>query len=88
MKSCHVVVKCDHGLHARVAARVVEVARDHDARVQIECPGCRRANAESILELLQLGAAAGTRVKVTARGPDETTVVAALRDVFQDGGGI
>jgi len=88
MKKCSVIVSCEHGLHARIAARVVEVAREHHATVHVSCAGCSRANACSILDLMRLGAGIGTRLEVVAEGPDEEAVVAALTDVFEGGGGI
>lgn len=88
MKSRSVVVRCEHGLHARVAARIVKLAQKHEAEVHVHCDGCPRANACSILELLRLGAGFGTRLQVVAVGPDEESAVNALTDVFRDGDGI
>ena len=88
MKSRNVVVRCEHGLHCRVAAKVVELAQRHEATVHIRCEGCPRANACSILELLQLGAGAGTRLQMVAEGPDEDAVLEALTGVFREGDGI
>ena len=88
MKSRRVIVRCEHGLHARVAAKVVKLARDHESSVRILCDGCPCANACSILDLMRLGAGVGTRLEVVAEGPDEDAVVEALTGVFREGGGI
>ena len=88
MTSRTITVRCEHGLHARVAARIPKLAQDHEASVHIGCEGCPRANACSIMALLQLGAGVGTRLDVVAEGPDEDAVLAAVADVFWDGEGI
>ena len=88
MKARTVVVRCEHGLHARVAARVVKLAQNHEATVHIRCEGCPRANACSILELMRLGAGVGTPLHLVAEGPDEDAVMDAMTGVFQDGGGV
>ena len=88
MTARSVIVRCEHGLHARVAAQVVGVVRRHEATVHIRCQGCPRANACSMLELLTLGAANGTRLDVRAEGPDAALVIEALTEVFEEGNGI
>lgn len=88
MKVRTVVVGCEHGVHARVAARVATLAREHQSIVHVHCAGCPRANACSIMQLLCLGAGAGTRLRVVAEGPDEDAVVDAVTGVFRDGDGI
>jgi phosphotransferase system HPr (HPr) family protein len=88
MKTRSVVLQCEHGLHGRVAAQVVKLAKDHQSSVHIHCSGCARADACSILQLMCLGANEGTRLSVVAEGPDEDAVVDALTDVFHGGSGI
>lgn len=88
MKTRTVVVRCEHGLHARVAASVVKLAHSYESSVQIRCQGCPHANACSIMELLMLGAGIGTRLQVVAEGPDEAVVIDAIADVFEQGDGI
>ena len=88
MKTKEVVVRSEHGLHLRVAGQIVKVAAEHDCRVKLSCDGCRHADACSVMQLLMLGAAHGSRVKVQADGPDEDAVVKLLADLCQDGAGI
>lgn len=83
-----VVVRCEHGVHARVAARVVRIMQVRKSEVRIHCDGCREANACSMLELLTLDAGQGTTLQIVAKGPDEQAVVEALVEVFEDGSGI
>jgi phosphocarrier protein HPr len=88
MRTRDIIVRCEHGLHARVAASVVKLARDRESTVQIRCKGCAPANACSIMELLMLGAGQGTRLQIVADGPDEDATVEAVAEVFKDGSGI
>ena len=88
MKTRILVVNFVHGLHARVAAQVVKLTRRHNAAVHVRSQGRPRANARSILQLLTLGAVAGTHLEVTADGPDENAVVQELAELFEQGGGI
>jgi phosphotransferase system HPr (HPr) family protein len=88
MKSSQVIVHCEHGIHARVAARVVKVVRDHDSEVHIRCGKCPKARGCSILELITLGASEGSSIEVIAEGPDEDLVMTALEEVFEGGSGV
>lgn len=81
-------MRCEHGLHARVASRVVQLALNHEATMHIHCAGCPRANACSILELMRLGAVVGTRLHLVAEGADEDVLIEALTGVLQNGDGI
>ena len=88
MKSRQLTVQCEGGLHLRVAARVVKEVQKRQSTVHVQCQGCPRANACSILELLQLSAVRGSELEVTADGPDEEATLAALNEVFEGGSGI
>jgi phosphotransferase system HPr (HPr) family protein len=88
VKTNHVTIQCENGLHARVAAQVVNIAQGHESDVHIQCDGCPRANACSILELLMLGAGKGTRLELIVDGSDEKVVMKKLSEVFDQGGGI
>lgn len=88
MKRVNVTVKCAEGLHLRVASQIVKIAQQTSGSVHIRCQGCPRANACSVLDLLTLGATAGTPLEITAEGPDEDRVLKELGAVFESGGGI
>ena len=86
MKSQHVTVHCQEGLHLRVASQVAKIAKLAGGSVHIRCAkGRPRANACSVLELLTLGAAAGTPLEIVADGPNEEAVLRDLSDVFKQG---
>jgi len=88
MTSRLVTVRCPQGLHLRVASSIVKIAQASAATVRVGCEGCPQANACSPLQLLMLGATAGTTLEIAAEGPGEEAVLAALADVFEQGGGI
>ncbi|MDR2849273.1 MAG: HPr family phosphocarrier protein [Verrucomicrobiota bacterium] len=90
MKTHTVILRCQHGLHLRVASEVTKIAQKSGAAVHIQCDGCPRADACSVLQLLMLGAPAGTPLEISADGPEEneTAVLRALAGVFEGGSGI
>ena len=61
------VVPCRHGVHMRVAARIVTVATSFQSTIWFSSR-TRSANAKSILGLLELGLTEGEAVTVTVRG--------------------
>lgn len=65
------------GLHARAAARFVELASKFRSQIRVT-RGDRTMDGKSILGLLLLSAARGTELNITADGPDEADAVAAL----------
>jgi len=86
-----VTVKDPAGLHLRVAAGLVEIARAHNSQVQVTrgiCENCPKASACSILDLITLGASQGTQLVIRVDGPDEQKTIAAISDYFENGGGI
>ena len=70
------------GIHARPAGKLVEVARSFDCDVRI-CAGDREARADSIIDIMSLGAKQGTRLRVEASGPDAQAALRALRRFFE-----
>jgi phosphotransferase system HPr (HPr) family protein len=64
-------------LHARPAGLLARTAAGFTAAVTV-CTGERSANARSVLEVMALGAVAGTEVTLRAAGPDAEAAVVAL----------
>src|SRR4029077_3130169 len=76
------------GLHARPAARFVEVARGFDAEVRVaRVGGGPPAGARSLTNLMSLGARRGDTLMVSASGPQAERAVAALRELAEGGFG-
>ena len=77
-----VVIANALGLHARAAARFVQVASAFKSRVHLS-HGARTADGKSILGLLALVAASGTRLVLSVDGADEREALKALVDLVQ-----
>jgi len=72
------------GLHARAAARFVQLASQFRSRVQVT-GGTRTVDGKSILGLLLLAAARGTEIDLLADGEDERAAMDALADLVARG---
>jgi multiphosphoryl transfer protein len=76
------------GLHARPAARFVEVARGFDAEVRVaKAGGGEPVRATSLTNVVALGARMGDTLLVTASGPQAADVLEALRALADEGFG-
>lgn len=84
MTACEVVVRNPLGLHARAAARFVHTASAFESRVRV-ARGDREMDGKSIMGLLLLAAAQGTRLTITADGVDENDAIASLRSLVERG---
>jgi phosphocarrier protein len=69
------------GLHARAAARLVQVASRFRARITLTKEG-RSVDAKSILGVLMLSGALGDRLLLAAHGEDEDEALAAVEALF------
>jgi phosphocarrier protein len=72
------------GLHARASARFIAEAGRFDARVTVARDG-ETVNADSIMELLMLGAGPGVSVTIAAEGPEAAGAVDALAALVECG---
>ncbi len=69
------------GLHARAAAKLVHTAGRFACDVRLIMDG-EAVDAKSILGLMALGAAQGTRISIVCDGEDEDAAVAALTELI------
>jgi phosphocarrier protein len=69
------------GLHARAAARFVETASRFTAEVTVT-NGDESVSGKSILGLMMLAAGQGTRLSLTANGPDAEQAIDALVELI------
>ena len=74
------------GLHARAAAKLVQAAQAYQADIRLVRDG-EKADARSVLSLISLGCAEGTRVTVEAEGADALNAVLAVKSLFEEGFG-
>jgi len=65
------------GMHARPAMQFVDIANRYQSSIQVSRDD-QSVNAKSIMELLLLAAAFGTRLTIVAEGPDAQDAVEAL----------
>ncbi len=79
-----VVVVNTLGMHARPAAALVQRVLPFQSDIYI-CFNDNRINAKSIMGLLTLGAARGSRMKVTCSGPDAVEAMTAVKELFAAG---
>jgi len=71
------------GLHARAAARLVELASNFAADVSLEKDG-QRVNGKSIMGVLLLCGQRGSSVRVVADGDDASAAVQAIGALIND----
>ena len=76
------------GLHARASAKLTQTAALYTSEVWVSRNG-RRVNAKSIMGVMMLAAAKGSRITVETNGADEApamqAVTALIADKFGEG---
>ena len=72
------------GLHARAAAKFVEMAQGFDAEIHVSRDG-ETVNADSIMELLMLAASKGSEIGIETSGPEAEQAVASLAELVEVG---
>ncbi len=70
------------GLHARAAAKFVTVASRFQSEIQLE-RGSRVVNGKSIMGVMMLAAAQGTRLEICASGHDAEQALDDLEALVQ-----
>ncbi|MGM9660654.1 MAG: HPr family phosphocarrier protein [Faecousia sp.] len=77
-----VVVRCESGLHNRQATYFVQKANEFESSIWLES-GNRKMNAKSLLGIMSLGVVTGSKVTLSAVGPDDEAAVNALDALLQ-----
>lgn len=70
------------GIHARPAALFVKIAGKFASQISVEKDG-ETINGKSIMGLMMLAAAQGSKLTVTAEGTDADAALKALEDLFR-----
>lgn len=78
------VIRNARGLHARAAAKFVEMAQGFDAEIHVSRDG-ERVNADSIMELLMLAAGKGSEIGIETSGPDAEQAADSLTELVEAG---
>jgi phosphocarrier protein len=82
--ACTVVVANALGVHARAAARFVHAASAFESQIRVSREG-RVVDGKSIMGILLLAASRGSRLEISADGPDEAAAIAALKALVESG---
>jgi phosphocarrier protein len=75
------VLKNRYGLHARSAAKIVELIQKHDSQVTFSKEG-HKVDGDSIISLLTLDCPPGSRIEVEAKGEDSIALIEAMVELF------
>jgi phosphocarrier protein len=86
MRSIEVEIVNKLGLHARPSAKLTQVATRFQSEVWVS-KGPRKVNCKSIMGVMMLAAAKGSKLQIQADGPDEDEAVAALAALIAEGFG-
>jgi phosphocarrier protein len=71
------------GLHARASAKLTETAGRYKADIWVSRNGLR-VNAKSIMGVMMLAAAKGSRIIIQTEGPDEADAIAAVAQLVAE----
>jgi phosphocarrier protein len=74
------------GLHARASALFVKAATPFSSEVRLGLDGIE-VNGKSIMGVMMLAAAKGSRVQLTVEGPDEKTAMETVGKLILEGFG-
>jgi phosphocarrier protein HPr len=78
-----IVVENKLGLHARAAAKLVQLTSRFSCDVYLSREGCQQSiDSKSILGVLMLAAARGTRLVISISGSDEVEACEAIGKLF------
>lgn len=72
-----------YGIHARPAALFVKIASRYDSDVLVEKDG-NEVSGKSIMGMMTLEASCGTKLKVSADGPDAEEVLDELQGLIEN----
>lgn len=82
MEEREVTISNKLGLHARAAAKLVTVASGFDSEVELARDN-QKINAKSIMGVMMLAAAKGTKLVLTTSGEDETEAANELVSLIE-----
>lgn len=85
-KSTHeieVEIRNPEGLHMRPAMQFVDLANSFHSDISVSHQDIH-ADAKSIMQMTMLAATCGTRLKITAAGPDADQAIQALRGLVEN----
>lgn len=78
----NLVIQNQLGMHARPCGKFVRVSQRYRADIRVEKDG-DEVNGKSIMGLMMLAAGQGSRLRVTAEGPDARQAIDELEHLVQ-----
>ncbi|MHC4205551.1 MAG: HPr family phosphocarrier protein [Planctomycetota bacterium] len=76
-------IKNAEGLHMRPAMKFVDIANRFDSEINVS-DGETNVDGKSIMQISMLAATCGTKLKVTAKGPDAREAINALKELVEE----
>jgi phosphocarrier protein HPr len=76
-------IKNSEGLHMRPAMKFVDMAHRFESEINVS-NGEMNVNGKSIMQISMLAATCGTKLKVTATGPDAREAIDALQKLVEE----
>ena len=76
-------IKNTEGLHMRPAMKFVDIANRFDSEINVS-NGETNVDGKSIMQISMLAATCGTKLKVTAKGPDAQEAINALKELVEE----
>ncbi|MDD4954557.1 MAG: HPr family phosphocarrier protein [Candidatus Omnitrophica bacterium] len=77
-----VIVNNPHGLHARPAALLVQIANKFDSRIVLEKDG-ETVDGKSIIAILSLGVNSGSALKIIVEGVDAKEAFSQIKEFLE-----
>jgi len=71
------------GLHARAAAKLVQIASEFNSDITIRYNG-KEADGKSIMGIMMLAASRGNTVELLSSGPDEQEALVAVKEIISN----
>ena len=76
-------IKNTDGLHMRPAMQFVDIANRFESEIKVS-NGEMNVDGKSIMQISMLAATCGTKLKITAKGPDARQAISALKELVED----
>ena len=71
------------GLHARAAAKLVQLSNQFSAEIRVEKDG-EMADAKNIMDVLMLAGTKDSVLRISAEGEDEADALREIRNLISD----
>jgi phosphocarrier protein len=82
--SREVTIVNELGLHARAAAKIAALAQTAESKIWLK-KNEEKADASSILDILMLACPKGTKIRVSAGGSSDITILHRIVELVQSG---